>query len=147
MSFDPNCAFCKIARGQEDEDAEIVCEGDRWVAFFPLNPATTGHTLIVPRNHVRDLWAADVGLSTELMTAVMKVGKAISAALEPEGLNLITSAGKAAEQTIFHLHLHLVPRWKQDGFGRIWPLESKYHHSSLDDVASKIRWACKDQSL
>jgi histidine triad (HIT) family protein len=114
MAFDPDCAFCKIARGEEAE-AEILCESDSWVAFFPLNPATTGHTLIIPRDHVRDLWDTDAALSTELMSAVMQVGKAINTALQPEGLNLITSAGEAAEQTIFHLHLHLVPRWKQDG--------------------------------
>jgi histidine triad (HIT) family protein len=77
------------------------------------------------------------------MKAVIHVGRAIDEALDPEGMNLITSAGKTAEQTVFHLHLHLVPRWQQDGFGRIWPLQDKYEDAGLGDVAARIRSACR----
>lgn len=138
---DPNCEFCAIARGQ-DQQAEIVCEGDSWVAFFPLNPATPGHTLVIPRAHVADLWQVDPSLGAELMAAVVKVGRAIEVALQPEGMNLITSAGETAEQTVFHLHLHLVPRWRRDGFGRIWPVEGKHEDVDLADAASRIREVC-----
>ena len=137
----PLCPFCAIARG-EDQEVEVVCEGETWIAFFPLEPATPGHTLVIPRQHIQDLWRSDDRLAAELMAAVVRVGRAIRKALSPAGMNLITSAGRVAEQTIFHLHLHLVPRWDKDGFGRIWPAEGKYEDANLDDVAKRIRHAC-----
>src|SRR4051812_20757597 len=103
-----DCPFCAIARG-EDGSVEIVCERSQWVAFFPPEPATPGHTLIIPRAHVRDLWHADPELGAVLMEAVIHVGNAVQTAVSPDGMNLISSAGEAAEQTVFHLHLHIVP--------------------------------------
>jgi histidine triad (HIT) family protein len=139
---DNDCDFCRIARG-EDHSVEVVCESDDWVAFFPLEPATPGHTLVIPRRHVTDLWNVDHELGSQLMSAVISVGHAIQTALVPEGMNLITSAGSAAEQTIFHLHLHVVPRWRRDGFGRIWPGDSRFDDASIDRVAERIREACR----
>jgi histidine triad (HIT) family protein len=137
----PDCAFCAIAHGR-DRTAEVVCEGDQWIAFFPLNPATPGHTLVIPRRHVVDLWQVGPQLGGELMGAVIHVGQAIDRALQPEGMNLITSAGQTAEQTVFHLHLHIVPRWRRDGFGHIWPVEGKFDDASLEDIADRVREAC-----
>jgi histidine triad (HIT) family protein len=139
-----DCGFCRIASG-EDTSVEIVCEADSWLAFFPLNPATPGHTLVIPRMHVPDLWQVGTALGDDLMAAVIKVGRAIDAALTPEGMNLITSAGETAEQTIFHLHLHVVPPWRKDGFGPIWPMGRQYENTKLGDVASRIRSACAKQ--
>jgi histidine triad (HIT) family protein len=137
-----SCPFCAIARGS-DQTVEIVCQSERWVAFFPLEPATPGHTLIIPRVHVSDFWEADEALAEELAVAAQRVGKAVGIGLDPEGLNLITSAGAAAEQTVFHLHLHVVPRWTRDGFGAIWPVEGKtYSDERLQDVADRVREAC-----
>jgi histidine triad (HIT) family protein len=138
-----SCPFCAIVRG-EDRSVEIVCEDKSWIAFFPLEPATPGHTLVIPRTHVSDLWAARPPLVAELMSGVLRVGEAINSAIKPEGMNLITSAGKAAEQTVFHLHLHVVPRWTQDRFGRIWPIEGrKYEDAALENVAELIRAECQ----
>jgi histidine triad (HIT) family protein len=137
-----NCDFCAIARGNE-RSVEIVCEGKDWVAFFPLDPATPGHTLVIPREHIADLWKAEPTLAAELMTAVLRVGHAIDASLKPDGMNLITSAGRVAEQTMFHLHLHVVPRWRKDGFGEIWPPPRKYTDKQLQNVAERIRAACE----
>lgn len=139
---DNDCDFCRIARGEEQ--ADVVCEGRDWLAFFPLHPATPGHTLVIPKAHVADLWQVDPALGGDLMAAVVRVGRAIDAALAPEGMNLITSAGTAAEQTVFHLHLHVVPRWSKDGFGRIWPTEKRYEDTSLEGVADRIRRAYED---
>jgi histidine triad (HIT) family protein len=139
---DANCEFCAIAQGK-DRSAEVVCEGADWIAFFPLNPATPGHTLVIPRRHVADLWRVDPALGAQLMAAVIRVGQAIDKALKPEGMNLISSAGATAEQTVFHLHLHVVPRWRRDGFGPIWPpTEGKFDDPSLERVADRIRGAC-----
>ena len=138
-----SCDFCAIGRGG-DPSVEVVCEGIDWVAFFPLNPATPGHTLIIPRRHVADLWQADPPLGADLMMAAIRVGHAIDSAMTPEGMNLITSAGRIAEQTVFHLHLHVVPRWHRDGFGDIWPPRGRYEDADLGDVAERIREACAD---
>jgi len=73
------------------------------------------------------------------MAAVNRVGRAIDSALKPEVMNLITSAGKVAEQTVPHLHLHVVPRWQRDDFGSIWPIEGKkYEDAELEDVAAAL---------
>lgn len=141
LKFVDSCNFCAIAQGR-DRSVDIVCEDTTWVAFFPLDPATPGHTLVIPRAHAEDLWKLPPAVASELMAAVIKVGRAIEMALAPEGMNLITSAGAAAEQTVFHVHLHVVPRWRGDGFGRIWPVEGKYEDSQLDPVAERIRDAC-----
>jgi histidine triad (HIT) family protein len=143
LSVEATCDFCAIARG-EDKSVEIVCERTGWIAFFPLEPATPGHTLVIPRVHVTDLWEADAGLAADLIAGAIRVGRAINTALKPDGMNLITSAGSAAEQTMFHLHLHVVPRWRDDGFGHIWPTDAKYEDADLDNVAERIREACQE---
>jgi histidine triad (HIT) family protein len=140
-AYREGCPFCIIARG-EGRNVEIVCREASWLAFFPLEPATPGHTLIIPLTHVEDLWQADTSLAADLMVGVERVGHAIERALAPHGLNLITSAGSAAEQTVFHLHLHVVPRWQQDGFGQIWPTGSRYENAALGDAAARVREAC-----
>lgn len=140
-----SCDFCAIARGL-DRSAEIVCEGKDWIAFFPLDPATPGHTLVIPRRHVADLWEADPQLAADLVRAAQRVGQAVQVALNPDGMNLITSAGSAAEQTVFHLHLHVVPRWTRDGFGQIWPVKGeRFEDEQLEDVADRVRAACAQQ--
>ena len=137
------CAFCAIVRG-DDPSMEVICEGETWLAFFPLDPATPGHTLVIPRRHVPNLWEADPVLGAELMAAVIGVGRAIRAALAPAGMNLITSAGRVAEQTVDHLHLHLVPRWHGDRLDRIWPSKSQgAKKADLRALAERIRRACE----
>ena len=137
-----DCPFCAIAQGK-DSSVELVREDRNWVAFFPPEPATPGHTLIIPRIHVVDLWQADAELGADLMAAVILVGRAIQESLTPDGMNLISSAGKTAEQTVFHLHLHVVPRWKRDGFGPIWPPEGKFEDEELAGLAIRVRQALR----
>jgi histidine triad (HIT) family protein len=139
--FVDGCDFCSIARGRA-ESVEVVCEEESWLAFFPLEPATPGHTLVIPRVHVENLWEAPPALASDLMAGVIRVGRAIRQALTPEGMNLITSAGSTAEQTVFHLHIHVVPRWTRDGFGRIWPADRVYADPALERVADRIRDVC-----
>lgn len=136
-----DCPFCAIARG-EATAAEIVCEGPSWVAFFPTEPATPGHTLVIPRLHIPDLWSLQPALAAELIRAVVRVGNAIEAVANPEGMNLISSSGAAAEQTVFHVHLHVVPRWHRDGIGRIWPPKKRMSEEVKEGLASLIRDRC-----
>ena len=139
-----DCEFCRIVRGEER--ALIVCESADCLAFFPTEPATRGHTLVIPREHVSDLWLVPERLETSLMRMVVRVGRALQKALQPEGMNLISSAGEAASQSIFHLHLHLVPRWKGDRIGEIWPPKKPWSETVKEDMADLVRTACERES-
>jgi diadenosine tetraphosphate (Ap4A) HIT family hydrolase len=136
------CPFCAIADG-EDSSVEIVCEDPKWVAFLPPEPATPGHTLVVPKEHVADIWSLDSELGAVLMDAVVRVGTAVREALTPAGMNLISSSGEAAEQTVFHLHLHVVPRYLGDHIDPIWPPHEKPDNDLNASVANRIREACR----
>lgn len=142
MSIDATneCPFCLIAGGMA-QDTEVVGGADDWVAFFPLHPATRGHTLIIPREHVPDLWSADLQLAGSLAKAAVQVGQALQSALRPDGMNLITSSGQAAEQTILHLHLHVVPRWETDDIGPIWPSQEEGDARVDPELGQRIRHA------
>jgi len=140
IDFDPECEFCRIVQGLEP--ARVVCESDTTLSFFPLKPAALGHTLVVPKIHVRDLWSVSPPLAADLMQAAVQVARAIRASLKPDGMNLISSVGDAASQTVFHLHLHLVPRWDGDHIGNIWPPSVPWTETVKDEVADLIRDAC-----
>jgi len=122
---------------------EWIASNELAFAIRDRYPVSKGHTLVIPRTHVADLWQVSAPLSAALASAVIRVGRAIDRALNPEGMNLITSAGATAEQTVFHLHLHVVPRWHADGFGAIWPRDHRYENADLTDVAGRIRLACE----
>lgn len=109
------CVFCDIVAGRVP--AEWVVPPDRWpdaVAFSPLNPVTPGHVLVVPKVHVRD-FAEDpeVYAATSLRAAELM-------RFTPRAMNVITSRGRAATQSVFHLHVHLVPREVNDGLALPW---------------------------
>ncbi|MHB8590231.1 MAG: HIT family protein [Candidatus Dormibacteraceae bacterium] len=140
MTYDPNCEFCRIVHRLEG--ARIVCETDVALAFFPLKPAALGHTLVVPKEHVSDLLNIDEALAEQLMALTVRVARAIDHALHPDGMNLISSVGEVASQSVFHLHLHLVPRWKGDHIPNIWPPPQPWPEAAKDDVAQLIRDAC-----
>lgn len=133
-----DCPFCRIIDGS-DVDAQVVGEGKGWVAFFPLHPATRGHTLVVPRVHVSDFWQADQRTAADLAVACIEVGRALDAVLTPDGMNLITSAGDVAEQTVFHLHFHIVPRWQDDDVDRIWPSPTDSAERASDALTEAVR--------
>jgi histidine triad (HIT) family protein len=135
---DQGCPFCAIAAGR-DTAVEVVCRSEEWIAFFPDAPATLGHTLVIPRSHVRHLWAADAKLGAVLMDAVVRVGNAVMSALNPDGMNLISSAGLAAQQTVTHLHLHVVPRWFDDAIDPIWPPKEFVPRRLTREAADLIR--------
>jgi len=123
------CVFCDIVAGTGP--ARILYEDGRTVAFMPLRPAAVGHTLLVPRTHVRSLWELPATAAHHLTTALLALAPALRHALAPDGLNIVNSAGAAASQTVFHLHIHLVPRWHGDTFGPLWPAPSE--RPSLED--------------
>ena len=136
--MDPDCEFCQIVRGERP--ARVVADAPDALAFFPLRPVCRGHTIVIPKTHLPDLWAGSLP-GAGLMQAVVGVGHAIRTALRPDGLNLISSAGEAASQTVFHLHLHVVPRWAGDHLGSIWPPGPPLSDEVKDETAAAIRAA------
>jgi histidine triad (HIT) family protein len=138
LPTDPNCPFCEIVARQE-RDAREVFRTDQVVAFFPPEPATLGHTLLIPRAHVRDIWSLDLDLASELGRWTVTLADAVKRAMRPDGLNVIQSNGAAATQTVMHLHVHVVPRWKGDAVGRIWPPQTHYSKGQKDDAWEALR--------
>ena len=133
----PSCPFCAIIMGEGR--AREVYRDDHAVAFFPLRPATLGHTLVVPRRHIPDIWELPEADAACLSRAVLWVVAAVRAAITPDGLNIIQSSGAVATQTAPHLHVHLVPRWAADAMGTIWPADPpSYPPQVLDDLRDKL---------
>lgn len=142
MTVDDGCPFCEIV-GREDPDAREVYRDSRAVAFFPTEPATLGHTLLAPRLHIPDIWGLSQDLAAHLGVLAVRLAQAVRRAVEPEGLNVIQSNGTAATQTVPHLHIHLVPRWRGDAVGRIWPPETHYTEEQKDDVWERLKSECR----
>lgn len=141
-SLEADCAFCRIVRGEEE--ATAVCESDDCLAFIPENPATRGHTLVIPREHVQHFLELEPALGESLMSMVVRVSRAVQSTVNPEGMNLVSSAGAAATQTVPHLHIHVVPRWSTDEIGDIWPPKRPMDEALEEDLAERIRAACSD---
>ena len=139
---DPDCPFCEIVQ-REDRDVREVYRDSTVVAFFPTQPATLGHTLVIPRDHVPDIWSLTEELAAELGRVVVRLSAAVHRAVEPEGLNVIQSNGEVATQTVRHLHIHLLPRWEHDGIGRIWPVKTHYSEHQKDDAWERLRAECR----
>ena len=118
MAADPDCLFCKIVAGEVP--ATRVHEDERTVAFMDINPATRGHVLVVPREHARDL----LSIGPEDLAAVAGAGQRIAAVmperLGADGVNLLNSCGRAAWQTVFHFHIHVIPRYVNDPLRLPW---------------------------
>jgi histidine triad (HIT) family protein len=115
---DPDCLFCKIVGGELP--ATVVAEDERTLAFMDINPATRGHALVIPREHAADL----LEIGQEDLAAVAAAAKRLAArakeALGADGVNLINSCGAAAWQTVFHFHVHVIPRYRDDPLKLPW---------------------------
>jgi histidine triad (HIT) family protein len=113
-----DCIFCKIVAGELP--ARIVREDERTIAFMDIAPATYGHTLVIPRNHAQDL----LTIPGDDLEAVVRAGQQVAARakerLGADGVNLINSCGAEAWQTVFHFHLHVIPRYADDPLKLPW---------------------------
>ena len=115
---DPDCLFCKIIAGELP--GQIVAEDERTVAFMDINPATRGHTLVVPRRHARNLLEIDPDDLSATVLAAQRLAQRANERLGCDGVNLINSCGAAAWQTVFHLHIHVIPRYADDPLELPW---------------------------
>jgi histidine triad (HIT) family protein len=109
---DDDCIFCKIAAGEAP--AEIVQEDEHTVAFMDLNPWTRGHALVIPRRHSRNLYEIREDDLDRTIEAAKRLALRARDALGCDGVNLINSSEPAAWQTVFHFHVHVIPRYEDD---------------------------------
>lgn len=138
LEAETDCPFCEIV-SLDDPDVREIYRDDDVVAFFPTEPAVLGHVLVVPRMHVPNIWELDIATTSQLAHATKKLADLIHESLDPDGLNIIQSNGRAATQTVFHLHVHLVPRYKGDSMGQIWPDETSFSESEKDEAQDLLR--------
>ena len=113
-----DCIFCKIANGEipsatlyEDEDFRVILD---------LGPASKGHALILPKEHFADLYELSDEAASKALVLAKKIAAKLTEILKCDGFNIVQNNGTCAGQTVFHFHLHLIPRYKDDGVGITW---------------------------
>ena len=115
---DPDCIFCKILAGELP--ATIVDEDERTIAFMDIAPATRGHALVIPRAHASDLLSVDPSDLRAVAVASQRLASRAKERLGADGVNLLNSCGAVAWQTVFHFHVHVIPRYEGDPLRLPW---------------------------
>ena len=113
-----NCIFCKIAAGEIPSNT--IYEDESFRVILDLGPATRGHALVLPKNHYADLYEIPEDVLAEAAKVAKKVAGTMKEKLSCDGLNLVQNNGEAAGQTVMHFHLHIIPRYKDDGQHILW---------------------------
>jgi histidine triad (HIT) family protein len=133
-----NCAFCKIIAGQIPSTR--VYEDEQTLAFMDIGQVNPGHVLVAVKPHVENVFGLDDTLAGAVFRATVRVARAVHAAFAPQGMSIYQANGPAAGQTVFHLHIHVVPRWDADGMNLTWPVKNP-PREKLEECAVKIRAA------
>ena len=135
---DENCIFCKIANGEipsrtlyEDEDFRVIMD---------LAPATKGHSLILPKQHYKNLYEIADDTAAKVLPLAKKMANLMTEKLGCDGFNIIQNTNEVAGQTVFHFHMHLIPRYKDDHAGVTWT-PGELTDEVRDEVVEKVR-AC-----
>ena len=135
-----DCIFCKIANG--DIPSATVYEDDDFRVILDIAPAAKGHALILPKQHYANIWELGEEESKKVLALAAKVTKAQKAALSCDGINVLQNNGTAAGQTVFHFHMHLIPR--NDGDDVVIPWNTlRYAEGEAQEVCDKIK-ACME---
>ena len=136
-----NCTFCDIIAGHAP--ATIIYEDDTAIAFMDIKPINPGHLLIIPRTHATYLSDMDEATGAPLFAIAMRLAAAVRrSGLRCEGVDLFLADGEAAGQEVFHVHLHVIPRFRDDGFGfRFGPEYRVRSRSELDEAGARIQAA------
>jgi histidine triad (HIT) family protein len=133
MAADPDCIFCKIVAGEIPSTR--VHEDERTIAFMDINPGTRGHLLVIPREHATDLLEISLQDLDACAHTAKLLTERVKERLGADGVNLLNSCGQAAWQTVFHFHLHVIPRYAGD------PLRLPWHPAPGDreEIAAAAR--------
>ena len=131
-----DCVFCKIVAGQIPSTR--VFEDEHTLAFMDLGQVNPGHVLVAVKKHAANIYALDDTQAAAVARASTRVARAVEAAFKPEGLSVYQANGKAAGQTVFHYHVHLLPRHAGDGMELTWPVKNP-PREKLEEYAARIR--------
>lgn len=134
---EPDCIFCKIVRGELPSFK--VYEDERVLAFLDIRPVNPGHVLVVPKKHSLDIFEITEGEWDAVMRAVQKIAHALEASLKPSGINLAMNNRSGAGQVVFHAHVHVIPRFSNDGH-ELWK-GAPYKEGEAEMTLEKIRSA------
>jgi histidine triad (HIT) family protein len=115
---DPDCVFCRIVAGELP--ATVLDEDERTLAFMDIAPATRGHALVIPRAHTPDLLSVDGEDLAAVLASARRLAGTMQERLHADGVNLLNSCGAAAWQTVFHFHVHVIPRYRDDPLRLPW---------------------------
>ena len=138
-----SCIFCKIANG--DLPSEKVYEDEHVFAFMDITPVTKGHLLVIPKNHYENVYDLPADEASHLFSVVPKLAQALKETFQQEGmkgLNLLQNNGTVAGQSVFHFHMHLIPRYdkQEDGFQPGWePKIETLTHDKIATFAERVR--------
>lgn len=113
-----DCVFCKIVNG--DIPSNTIYENSEFKVIMDISPATKGHVLVLPKEHFKDIYDIDAETAGKLFQLAAVVARALKEVLHCDGLNIIQNNGEIAGQTVFHFHMHLIPRYENDGAGISW---------------------------
>ncbi len=133
------CIFCAIVEGKIP--AAKVYENEHVFAFMDISPANPGHLVVIPKQHYRNIFDIPAEVASKIMEAVVPLATAIREALNPDGLNIIQNNEAAGFQTVFHFHLHLIPRWEADSLQPLWQPRNEGNIEEISNIATKIREA------
>ena len=136
MNRAPDCVFCKIVA--KTIPATIVHEDEATIAFMDIGQVNPGHVLVAAKSHAENIYALDDDAAAAVFRSAAKVARAVRDAFSPPGLSVYQANGKPAGQTVFHFHLHLVPRHDGDGMALAWPVKNP-PREALEACAAKIR--------
>ena len=131
-----DCIFCKIANGEIP--SATVYEDSICRVILDVNPANKGHALIMPKEHFDNIYSMDAETAAKIFTIATEVAKAQKAELNPDGLNILQNNGEAAGQTVFHFHMHLVPRYIKDNVTMTW-VPGKADTEELSTLSKALR--------
>jgi histidine triad (HIT) family protein len=133
---DPNCIFCKVVTGEIP--SEEIDSDEHTVTVMDINPATRGHAVVITRNHVPNLMELDDEDLLAAMRAARRVTELMRQTLQPAGFNILHNIGRAAWQSIFHFHVHVIPRYEDDPLQLPW-LPEPADPAELAQVADELR--------
>lgn len=138
MKDHSDCIFCKIISGEIP--SKTIFENKDFKIIMDVNPATKGHLLILPTEHVDDIYEIDAETAGKLFQLATVAARALKEALHCDGINILQNNGTVAGQTVFHFHMHVIPRYKGDGVKLTWE-EQSFGKEEMEEMRKAIRKA------
>ncbi|MGN0166058.1 MAG: HIT family protein [Lachnospiraceae bacterium] len=133
---DCNCIFCKIIEGAIP--SSVVYEDDDFRAILDIAPSHKGHTIVLPKYHAANIFELPNDIAAKALPVVKKIATAIKEETGCDGVNILQNNGTAAGQSVFHLHIHIIPRYEGDGILPVWP-QGSYQEGEAEKLADSIR--------